>query len=149
MPITTPPPPPVPAAASRVSVERAIARRVNAIRRSHGLRRISFSVRLRKVARRHSRDMLRLDSLTHYASDGTSLSARLSRAGRRRHYAEVIAWTPRGGPVDARTVVRLWMRSPSHRAVLLNGSLRRIGVGRVSGSMGAQRGFAVTADFSS
>jgi hypothetical protein len=41
------------------------------------------------------------------------------------------------------------MRSAPHRAVLMNGKLRRVGVGRVLGAMGAQRGNAITADFSS
>jgi hypothetical protein len=31
----------------------------------------------------------------------------------------------------------------------MNGKLRRVGVGRVYGSMGKQRGNAITADFSS
>ena len=41
------------------------------------------------------------------------------------------------------------MSSAPHRTVLLNGKLRRVGVGRVHGSMGAQSGNAITADFSS
>jgi uncharacterized protein YkwD len=148
MPIASPPPPPV-ATVARVGAEHAIARRINHIRRAHGLRRVRFTVRLRAAARRHSKDMLRHDVLTHAASNGASLSARLSSAGRRRSYGEVIAWTPRGARVGARKVVWMWMHSPSHRAVLLNAGLRRIGVGRVRGRMGSQRGFAITADFSS
>jgi uncharacterized protein YkwD len=148
MPITAPPPPPV-ATVAKADVEHAIARRINRVRRAHGLRRVKFRVRLRKVARRHSRDMLRHDALTHSASNGASLGARLSSAGHRRHYGEVIAWTPRGARAGARRVVQMWMNSPSHRAVLLNGHLRRVGVGRVRGAMGHQHGFAITADFSS
>ena len=149
MPVTAPPPPPPTATAAKVSAERAIVRRINRVRRAHGLGRVKLSVRLTRVARRHSRDMLRRDSLTHSASSGASLSARLSRAGHRRAYGEVLAWTPRGSRVGPRRIVRMWMNSPSHRAVLLTGSLRRIGVGHVAGAMGRQHGHAVTADFSS
>jgi uncharacterized protein YkwD len=149
MPIASPPPPPPTATVARAGAERAIARRINRVRRAHGLRRVRFSIRLRGAARRHSKDMLRHDTLTHAASNGASLSARLSSAGRRRAYGEVIAWTPRGARAGARKVVWMWMHSPPHRAVLLSASLRRVGVGRVRGAMGRQRGSAITADFSS
>jgi uncharacterized protein YkwD len=149
MPFTAPPPPPPTAYAARADVERAIVRQINRVRRSHGLRRVKLSVRLRRVARRHSRDMLRRDQLTHSASSGASVTARLSSAGKRRRYGEVLAWTPRGSGLGARRVVRMWMNSPTHRDVLLDGRLRRVGVGRVGGAMGRARGFAITADFTS
>jgi len=41
------------------------------------------------------------------------------------------------------------MNSAPHRHVLMNGRLRRVGVGRVYGAMGGQHGNAITADFSS
>lgn len=146
MPMTAPPPP---ATAAKVGVERAIVRRINRVRRAHGLRAVKLSVHLTQLARAHSRDMLRRDALTHSASSGASLSARLSSAGRRRAYGEVLAWAPRGSRTGARRIVALWMHSPSHRQVLLDGALRRIGVGHVAGAMGRVHGHAVTADFSS
>jgi uncharacterized protein YkwD len=150
MPMASPPPPPPPVAkVAKADLERAIGRRISRVRTKHGLRGVRFSIRLRKVARRHSREMLRRDVLTHTTASGASLSARLSRAGHRRHYGEVLAWTPRGVRAGARRVVRMWMQSPSHRQVLLDGRLRRIGVGRVRGAMGRQHGIAITADFSS
>ena len=66
----------------------------------------------------------------------------------RSRFGETLAWAP-GRTGRAGTIVGLWMNSAPHRAVLMDGSLRRVGVGRWFGSMGAQRGVAVTADFSS
>jgi uncharacterized protein YkwD len=93
--------------------------------------------------------MLKYDVLTHSSLDGSSFGARLQRAGKHRRYGETLAWAPKGSGTSARVVVKLWMGSAHHRAVLMDGSLRRIGVGRVSGAMGSQPGAAITADFSS
>jgi uncharacterized protein YkwD len=140
-------PPPAHAASSPAEI--AIVREINRVRRAHHLRTLRIAAPLSKVARRHSSLMLKHDALTHSSFDGSSFSTRLQRAGKRRQYGETLAWAPDGAGVNARAVVKLWMRSAPHRAVLMNGKLRRVGVGRVYGSMGAQRGNAVTADFSS
>ena len=49
----------------------------------------------------------------------------------------------------ARRVVRMWMASPSHRAVLLSPSGRRIGVGKRAGMLGGARLAVFTADLAS
>ena len=146
MPVPAPPPT---ATAAMNRAETAIVREINRKRRSHGLRGVRISGRLANVARQHSKDMLAHDALTHSSFDGSSFSARLSHAGKHRRYGETLAWAPRGSRAGARVIVRMWLRSAMHRAVLLDGSLRRIGVGRVYGSMGRQAGNAITADFSS
>ena len=107
-----------------------------------------IDVRLARIARSHSFSMLRHDVLTHNSFDGGSFATRLRRVGPRSRFGETLAWAP-GRTGRAGTIVRLWMNSAPHRAVLMDGSLRRVGVGRWFGSMGAQRGVAVTADFSS
>jgi uncharacterized protein YkwD len=138
-----PPPPPV-AVAAQSGAEIAIVRQLNRVRRQHGLRALRVNRRLGRVARRHSSAMLRLNLLTH----APTLPARLS-GPRRSRYGETLAWMPDGSGPAATRIVRLWLNSPGHRAVVLDGSLRRVGVGRVLGTMGPQRGYAVTADFSS
>jgi uncharacterized protein YkwD len=50
---------------------------------------------------------------------------------------------------SAARIVRMWMRSPGHRAVLLSRSSRRIGVGRGTGSVGSMRGAVYTANLAS
>jgi uncharacterized protein YkwD len=141
--------PPVPATAAQSQAERAIVREINRARRAHGLHGVRVSSGLERVAKAHSRKMLKYDVLTHSSLDGSSFGARLQRAGKHRRYGETLAWAPKGSGTSARVLVKLWMGSAHHRAVLLDGSLRRIGVGRVYGAMGSQPGAAITADFSS
>ena len=140
-------PPPVYAASSQAEI--AIVREVNRIRRTHHLRAVKLTAPLAKVARRHSSLMLKHDALTHSSFDGSSFSTRLARAGKRKTYGETLAWAPDGSHVTAKVLLRLWLSSAPHRKVLLNGKLRRVGVGRVHGHLGAQGGNAITADFSS
>jgi uncharacterized protein YkwD len=145
MPAAAPPP----AYAASSSAEIAIVREINRVRRSHHLHTVKLSASLAKVARQHSSLMLKYDALSHSSFDGSSFSTRLQRAGKRRQYGETLAWAPAGSGVTAKVLLTLWLRSAPHRTVLMNGKLRRVGVGRVYGSMGQQRGNAITADFSS
>jgi uncharacterized protein YkwD len=140
--------PPIAYAAS-TKAEIAIVREINRVRRKHRLRAVKLTAPLATVARRHSTLMLKHDALTHSSFDGSSFSSRLQRAGKHRQYGETLAWAPDGAHVNAKRLLKLWLQSAPHRAVLMNGNLRRVGVGRVYGSMGQQRGNAITADFSS
>jgi uncharacterized protein YkwD len=145
MPAAAPPP----AYAASTPAEIAIVREINRVRRAHHRPAVRLAAPLSKVARRHSALMLKYDALSHSSFDGSSFSTRLARAGKRRQYGETLAWAPDGAGVTARVLVRLWMHSAVHRAVLMNGKLHRVGVGRVRGRLGAQRGNAITADFTS
>jgi uncharacterized protein YkwD len=88
--------------------------------------------------------MLRHDNFSHNG-DGTSFATRIRRSSHYRKLGETLALMPRH--VTARRVVRAWLRSPGHRAVLLDASFRRIGVCGTKGSIGSRPAFAVTADF--
>jgi len=145
MPAATPPP----AYAASSPAEIGIVREINRVRRAHHLRPVRLTAPLARVARRHSSLMLKYDALSHSSFDGSSFSTRLQRAGKHRQYGETLAWAPSGAGVGAKALLRLWMNSPPHRHVLMNGTLRRVGVGRVYGAMGGQHGNAITADFSS
>jgi uncharacterized protein YkwD len=88
--------------------------------------------------------MLRHDSFSH-DGDGTTFAQRI-RA--RVHYlklGETLALMPRH--TSARSVVRAWMHSPPHRAVLLDPAYRRIGVAGANGNMGNGSACVITADF--
>jgi uncharacterized protein YkwD len=106
-------------------VEQAITGMVNYLRAANGLQALAYSGHLARVAGRHSRTMARRNTLVH--------SALSSRRGTR---GQTLAWMPRGTRRIARRVVRAWMRSPSHRAALLSGHFRRIGVSRARGRSG-------------
>lgn len=129
-------------AARSGGVERAIVARINGARRRYGLPRLRLVRPLSFVAGMHSLDLARRRGLSHTSSDGTTFARRVRRAVDAQVVGETIAEVSGGG---ARTVVRAWLRSPSHRAELLGARFRRVGVGRVrrGGSV------VVTADFAS
>ena len=127
--------------------ERKVVRIVNRIRSHHGLRRLRASRSLSRAAAEHSSDMLRRDFLGHASSDGTSMSSRVRRYTGARWLGESIAAL--SGRGTARRAVRMWMRSPPHRAVLLAPEGRRIGVGRRRGRLGSARRTVFTADLAS
>ena len=121
--------------------ERSVIRAINRARSAHGLRKLRAGGRLARAADAHSRSMLRSNFLAHGA-----FSQRIRRYTRRRAVGETIAMTSR---CSASRVVRMWLNSPPHRAVLLSRTFRRVGVGRRVGRLGARRACLVTADFAS
>ena len=121
--------------------ERAVVRAINHARAGHGLARLYRGRHLGRAADSHSRAMLRDDFFAHGA-----FAQRVRRYVRFRRLGETLAMTTRCSP---HTVVRMWLNSPSHRAVLLSRRFRRVGVGRQTGRLGSSRACLVTADFAS
>jgi uncharacterized protein YkwD len=141
---------PAEATAGRAGLDRAerkVVRLVNRIRARHGLRRLRASRALARAASAHTSEMLRANYLGHASSNGTSMAGRVRAYTRARWVGECLAAATRGG--SARRVVRMWMASPPHRAVLLSPRARRIGVGRHRGSMGGRRLAVYTLDLAS
>ena len=128
--------------------ERELIRLVNEERAQYGLGRLRASGGLRRAADRHSRDMLRRDFFGHNSSDGTPFQSRVRRYASGRQFGETLAFLGqrRGGEA---TIVRMWMASPPHRAIVLGSGFRRIGIARRWGSMGGSNQAVVTADFAS
>jgi uncharacterized protein YkwD len=121
--------------------EHAVIRAINRARGAHGLRGLRPARRLARAADFHTRSMLRGNYFSHGA-----FSSRLRRFTRARRIVETIAMSSR---CSAATIVRMWLNSPPHRAVLLSGGFRRVGIGRRRGSLGSGRACVVTADFAS
>jgi uncharacterized protein YkwD len=137
-------------AGARLSAgERTLVRAVNGVRARHGLPRLKRSPRLNRAADHHTRQMIAHDFFSHSSRNGASMSRRVRAFARSRRVGETIAMTSRCGRRGARRVVRMWMASSGHRAIVLSRSFRRIGVGARRGSLGAQRACVVTADFAS
>lgn len=82
---------------------------------------------LRYAARKHTIAMAKAGVLSHRLSGEPRLGRRITLAGYRdwRIVAENIA----AGFLSPSSVVRAWMRSPGHRANILDCRLRHIGVG--------------------
>lgn len=128
--------------------ERKVVKLVNKIRARHGLRKLKASRTLARAANDHTGDMLRADCLSHTSSDGTPMPSRVRRYTGADWVGENVAAVSRRGS-QARRVVRMWMASPGHRAVLLAPSGRRIGVGRKAGRLGPVKRAVFTADLAS
>jgi uncharacterized protein YkwD len=106
---------------------------LNHVRARRGLRRLHLHRRLGRAARSHSADMARRGYFSHNTLSGGSFLDRIRHAGYLRHarqwmVGENIAWGT-GRLATPRAIVRAWMHSPGHRANILNGRFREIGVG--------------------
>jgi len=128
--------------------ERKVVKLVNRIRARHGLRKLRPSRTLARAASDHTGDILRTDVLSHCSSDGTPMATRVRRYTGADWVGENIATVSRKGSA-AREVVRMWMHSPGHRAVLLSPSGRRIGVGKRRGNLAGAKRAVFTADLAS
>lgn len=121
---------------------------VNRERRERGLARLRHSPKLAATARGYARWMARRDVFSHYAAGSPA-----SRAAQRGYLTGGASWTV--GEVlataqerDALWVVRAWLKSRSHRSVLLRRDFRDIGVGVSPGSPvpSAQGGLTIAAN---
>jgi uncharacterized protein YkwD len=106
---------------------------LNAERRRHGLRPLRLNERLARAARAHSQDMARNRYFDHNSRNGSSFVDRIRRTGylngaRRWKVAENIAWGT-NWLASPRAIMKAWMDSPGHRANILDGSYREIGIG--------------------
>jgi uncharacterized protein YkwD len=133
---------PLPAAAAALRAdERSVLDRVNAARAAYGLAPVTPIASLERSARFHSRDMV----ANSYFAHGPFWQRIVGFGAQGPRVGEDLAWTAVG---DAGTVVRLWLASPPHRAVLLRPGFRHIGIGVAVGPfMGFDRATVVTADF--
>jgi uncharacterized protein YkwD len=121
---------------------------LNGIRHEHGLSTLTGSVALRNAARSHSSDMLKRGYFQHNSPD-EGFGKRIRRYLDSPLVGENIAWGT-GSYGTAKGIVGLWMRSPSHRHIILMSSLHRVGLGIATGSFkGAQGAVMATADFAS
>ncbi|MEU1115664.1 MULTISPECIES: CAP domain-containing protein [unclassified Streptomyces] len=106
---------------------------INRHRAGAGCAPVRLRASLSRSAREHSADMSDHERLTHLGTDGSRPLERMGEAGYRpRRAGEVIA----AGPRTPEAAVRAWMRSPSHRAVVLSCPYTDAGVGVTRGSGG-------------
>jgi uncharacterized protein YkwD len=129
------------------AVERAIVSEVNEHRAAHGLAGLDASPDLGRAADYHTWEMLDANYFSHDSRDGGSFDERIRRFADHDAIGETLAMLSSG--CRAQRVVRIWMDSPKHRAILLSGSFQRIGIGKRTGDLGSGRACVVTADFGS
>jgi uncharacterized protein YkwD len=127
----------------------------NRERARDGLPRLRENPLLRHAAERHSDNMVGERFFDHTSPSGSTMLERIRRTGytkRARSWVlgENIAWGS-GSLATAAQIQRSWMRSPGHRANILQRSFREIGIGIESGLpvrlSAAQSGATYTTDF--
>ncbi|MCB0874831.1 MAG: CAP domain-containing protein [Solirubrobacterales bacterium] len=143
-----------PAKLSDKRAAKAVVCLLNKERRKHHLRPLRQQSAQAKAARKHNRRMIRSRCFSHQCPGEKDLVGRLTAT---RYLpcncswgvAENIAYGS-GGSGTPRRIVDAWMRSPGHRANILNGAYEHVGVGVGSGTPAAGRGrdtATFTADF--
>ncbi len=132
---------------------RALLCLLNVQRRAHGLRSLRANSRLRRAATAHSSAMVRRRFFSHVQPGGVGLASRLRRT---RYITPNLVWRVgenigfgRGSSSKPSWMIRAWMRSTLHRAVILQPRYREVGLGIVNGVPGRPRarGATFTADF--
>lgn len=134
----------------RRGLETRLMEAVSQVRAEHGRVSLRFNPGLAAAAREHSTEMIE-DG--YFAHDGAQLSyaRRLatyyprSRGRRGWRIGEILAW---GSPtLSAGEAITLWLRSPEHRATLLEGGWRDIGISAMHSraAPGVFQGLDVTA----
>ena len=119
-------------------VRSAVLCLLNDRRHAHGLAGLRAIPDLRVAAQRHSRDMVAHGYFSHTSPTAGDFVSRIRRSGyldgaRSWGAAENIAWGT-GSYGTPASIVRAWMESPGHRANILNGRFRDIGIGVVAGA---------------
>jgi uncharacterized protein YkwD len=97
-----------------------------------GCPQLRLNVNLARAARNHSAWMARTATFSHVGSSNSSFVTRVKATGYSAPLSENIAW----GYRDGAQVVSAWMKSPAHRANIVNCKARSVGVGAVYGANG-------------
>jgi uncharacterized protein YkwD len=106
--------------AAPTPMEQRLITKINQTRAAHGLRKLRLGPAIQRGSHAWSRYLMRADSFHH--------SSQL-RAGT----GEILAWGTCGWFTPLRAV-RMWLNSPSHRALLLRPGFRYVGTGWTAGN---------------
>jgi uncharacterized protein YkwD len=99
---------------------------VNDARTQAGLPRLRENATLTRVAMAYSQRMAREGFYGHMDPQGKGVSERIAAAG---YLAQASAENIARGQADPASVVEGWLKSPGHRANIMNPELREIGAG--------------------
>lgn len=134
-----------------VAVRHATLCLLNRQRAAHGLPRLREHRSLSTAATRYARLMVVQRFFAHVSPAGSTMASRIKRTSyldHKRSYAlgENIAWGSGRLATPAR-IVNAWMHSAGHRANILNGSFREIGIGIALGAPTGGSGVTYVNDF--
>ena len=119
---------------SVASLESGLLQQLNAVRTDRGVSALRLNGKLAAAAEQHSREMADDGYFQHDSFDGTSFSDRIAKWYPFANYrswlvGENLLWS--SPSVEPSEAVAMWMRSPAHRANILNPRWREIGIGVV------------------
>jgi uncharacterized protein YkwD len=134
-----------------VAVRHATLCLLNRQRAAHGLPRLRAQRSLSHVATKYARQMVAQHFFDHVSPAGTTMATRIKRTNylkntRAWSLGENIAWGS-GGAATPAQIVNAWMHSAGHRANILNGSFREIGIGIALGAPTGGNGATYVNDF--
>ena len=141
----------IPAAGDVAEAERATLCLLNAERGERQLRPLASNRRLARAADRHTDDMVKRGYFAHDSRNGDSFADRIRDTGYLSKVStwvvgENLAWGS-GERATADAIVRAWMDSPAHRANILNGRFREIGIALTLGSPRGGSGATYATEF--
>lgn len=114
------------------AAEESIRDCANRERRERGLRPLERDRALDRAARLHARRMLTKGFFDHRDPSGDGPADRVRRYAKRRYV--IVGENIAAGYESSAVACREWMRSASHRAVILRSRFTRVGGGFASGS---------------
>jgi serralysin len=141
--------------ATASALEQYMLELVNAERSKVGAQALAFDGALNQAADNHSAWMIAADTFSHTGSGGSTPTQRMIGAGfdflGSWASAENIAWVSTRDPSGLQDEVKLLhdnlMDSPGHRANILNGTYREIGIGFATGQYQSWDSAFVTQNF--
>jgi uncharacterized protein YkwD len=101
-----------------------IIRKINKVRGAHGLPALRYSPSLGRSSQRYARKLMKLDVFRH--------APRIQASRGFRRLGECLAMTP-GWRLKRSGVIRSWLHSPGHRAILLSRGFNRVGAAPARG----------------
>jgi uncharacterized protein YkwD len=128
----------VPFEANPTAVREAMLCELGAVRDRRDARRLRGNAQLDVAASRHAADMYERRYFSHVSPGGSDLGDRARRAdfaqrGCSWAVGEVLAWGV-GTSSTARGIVRAWLRSPSHRRIIVSDDYGQVGLGMQVGT---------------
>jgi uncharacterized protein YkwD len=127
--------------AATLTGQQQVIQLVNAQRAKAGCRALKVDLRLVRAAQAHSIDMARRRYFSHTSPDGRTFADRIRAQG---YTGSRIGENIAAGYPTASAVMTAWMKSPGHRANILNCRYTVIGVGS---AIGGPYGYYWTQDF--
>ena len=109
----------------RAQTQAEITRLTNVQRTARGCAAVTVDARLTAAAVAHSTWMVQTGTFSHTGRAGSSFATRVRAAGHARPSSENIAWGHRT-PAE---LVSAWMKSPGHRANILDCRSTAVGIG--------------------